>query len=240
MRIPSTTEFSSPPRENLFTRSAAGKKSMGAKARFVSSNNGTVRKITPGNMKNIPNAMRPAVRQGDKKPKSVSKAAAKRVARPRLNNEARATRMFGAFLNKTRKAPKAKAAARPSAARKVRSNVGVARKTNAQKASVAAARKRAAVFRALERGLPRDPQSARSARTRASRASPNANKAATVAATRMMASAKRAAAKGLARSAPTRVFPAISSSPRVEHSTREWQHSPGRSRNCKFNCLIIL
>ena len=130
-----------------FTRSSAGKKSMGAKARYVSSSNGTVRKITPGNMVHIPSAMRPAVRQGDKKPKSVSKAAAKRVARPRLNNEARATRMFGAFLNKSRKPPRAKASARPSAARKVRSNVGVARKTNAQKASVAAARKRAAVFR---------------------------------------------------------------------------------------------
>ena len=179
-----------------FTRSAAGKKSMGAKARFVSSNNGTVRKITPGNMKNIPNAMRPAVRQGDKKPKSVSKAAAKRVARPRLNNEARATRMFGAFLNKTRKPPKAKASARPSAARKVRSNVGVARKTNAEKASVAAARKRAAVFRRARARAAAGPTVRKVRKNKGVARKSNANKAATVAATRMMASAKRAAAKG--------------------------------------------
>ena len=178
-----------------FTRSAAGKKSMGAKARFVTSNSGTVRKVTPGNMKNIPSAMRPAVRQGDSKPKSVSKAAAKRVARPRLNNEAKASRLFGAFLNRKSGPPKAKASARPSTVRKVRKNKGVARKTDAQKTALANARKRAAVFRRARARAAAGPKT-RKVRSNKGVARKNA---ANKAATRMMYKAKVAARRPAGR-----------------------------------------
>jgi len=139
-------------------------------------------------MKNIPNAMRPAVRQGDKKPKTVTKADAKRVARPRLNNEARATRMFSAILNKTRKPPKAKASARPRAVK------GAASKTRkggkdyeTHKGDKNFHRNNHLVKGTPFRAVRKNKGVARKS---------NANKAATVAARRMMASAKRAAAKG--------------------------------------------
>ena len=122
------------PKGRPFTTSSAGKRSYGAKAKFVS-NNGTMRKVSPGNMNAIPNAMRPSVRQGDDKPKKVSKTAGTRV-RLQKTNSAKATNMFAKVLNRTRKAPRAKASARPAVVRKVR-----ARKTESAKAATKAASK---------------------------------------------------------------------------------------------------
>ena len=121
------------PKGRPFTTSSAGKRSYGAKAKFVS-NNGTMRKVSPGNMNAIPNAMRPSVRQGDDKPKKVSKTAGTRV-RLQKTNSAKATNMFAKILNRTRKAPKAKASGRATVVRKVR-----ARKTESAKAATKAAR----------------------------------------------------------------------------------------------------
>ena len=65
--------------------------------------------------------------------------------RARKTNSAKATNMFAKILNRTRKAPKAKAGARPTRARMVRKNKGVARKTTSAKAATAAAAKARAV-----------------------------------------------------------------------------------------------
>ena len=133
-KSPSSTKYANAKQHRIFltvkgrpfTRSSAGKVSYGAKAKFVTNNAGNLRKVTPGNMKNIPNAMRPANRRGDSKPSTVSKAAGKRV-RLQKTNSAKATNMFAKILNK--KAPRARA------------NKGVARKTESAKAATKAASK---------------------------------------------------------------------------------------------------
>jgi len=94
-----------------FTR-VDGKRSYGAKAKFVSSNNGTVRKVTPKNRKTIPSAMRRVVRPGVVRAKTVAKPTAVRVARPSVNTKLKATRLFGAFLNRPRAMAKAKVVAK--------------------------------------------------------------------------------------------------------------------------------
>ena len=128
------------PKGRPFTTSSAGKRSYGAKAKFVSSStrSGSLRKVTPGNMKNIPNAMRPSVRSGDNKPKKVSKTAGTRV-RLQKTNSARATNMFAKILNK--KAPRARKTESAKAATKAASKMMAAAKRAARKPTVSNARK---------------------------------------------------------------------------------------------------
>ena len=227
-KAPSSTKYANAKQHRIFltakgrpfTRSTAGKVSYGAKAKFVTNTSGNLRKVTPGNMKNIPNAMRPSNRSGDSKPSTVSKATVKRVRlvkpksyanitrgpkaravrknkgvsrktesakaatkaaskmmtaakraarkptvsnarkvqsaaskvataakRVRKSNSAKATNMFAKVLKRTRKAPKAKASARPRRARAPRKNKGVARGPQegvVQRRLNAAAKRRAA------------------------------------------------------------------------------------------------
>ena len=134
------------PKGRPFTTSSAGKRSYGAKAKFVSSStrSGSLRKVTPGNMKNIPNAMRPSVRSGDNKPKKVSKTAGTRVrlqkagARPAAERKARALKSESAKAA-TKAASKMMAAAKRAARKPTVSN---ARKVQSAASKVATAAKR--------------------------------------------------------------------------------------------------
>ncbi len=160
------------PKGRPFTTSSAGKRSYGAKAKFVT-NNGTMRKVSPGNMKNIPNAMRPAVRRGDDKPKKVSKAAGTRV-RLQKTNSAKATNMFAKILNK-----------KP---RKARANKGMARKTESAKAATKAASKMmAAAKRAARKPTVSNARKVQSAASKVATAAKRVRKTNSAKATNMFA-----------------------------------------------------
>jgi hypothetical protein len=167
------------PKGRPFTTSSAGKRSYGAKAKFVSSStrSGSLRKITPGNMKNIPNAMRPSVRSGDNKPKKVSKTAGTRV-RLQKTNSARATNMFAKVLNKTYKPPKAKAGARPAAVRKSES---------AKAATKAASKMMAAAKRAARKPTVSNARKVQSAASKVATAAKRVRKTNSAKATNMFA-----------------------------------------------------
>ena len=172
------------PKGRPFTTSSAGKRSYGAKAKFVSSStrSGSLRKITPGNMKNIPNAMRPAVRRGDNKPKKVSKTAGTRV-RLQKTNSARATNMFAKVLNKTYKAPKAKAGARPAAVRKARA----LKSESAKAATKAASKMMAAAKRAARKPTVSNARKVQSAASKVATAAKRVRKTNSAKATNMFA-----------------------------------------------------
>ena len=178
------------PKGRPFTTSSAGKRSYGAKAKFVT-NNGTMRKVTPGNMKNIPNAMRPAVRRGDDKPKTVSKAAGTRV-RLQKTNSAKATNMFAKILNK-----------------KPRANKGMARKTESAKAATKAASKMmAAAKRAARKPTVSNARKVQSAASKVATAAKRVRKTNSAKATNMFAKVlnrTRKAPKAKAGARPTAV-----------------------------------
>jgi hypothetical protein len=258
-KAPSSTKYANAKQHRIFltakgrpfTRSTAGKVSYGAKAKFVTNTSGNLRKVTPGNMKNIPNAMRPSNRTGDSKPSTVSKATVKRVRlvkpksyanitrgpkaravrknkgvsrktesakaatkaaskmmtaakraarkptvsnarkvqsaaskvataakRVRKSNSAKATNMFAKVLNRTRKAPRAKASARPRRARAVRKNKGVSRKTESAKGATRAASK---MMTAAKRAAARGPDRRRKTNSAKARTSAAAKARRTVA-----------------------------------------------------------
>jgi hypothetical protein len=114
-------------------------------------------------------ARKPTVSNARKVQSAASKVAtaAKRV---RKTNSAKATNMFAKILNRTRKAPRAKAGARPTAVRRKRSNAGKARGAYGPQVGVVQRRMNAAVKRAAARGPDRRRKTASAKAVTAARA----------------------------------------------------------------------
>ena len=166
-------------------------------AKSLTNNNGSQRLLNVNSARNVPNTIRPKRARSGNKDASVAR-------KPRAAKSFNAGAVMAKLMNKSYKAPKAKAGARPAAARKPRSNKGVARAApKSFNAGAMMAKLMNKSYKAPKAKAGARPAAARKPRSNKGVArKSDANKAAVKAASKRMAAAKRAAARvGVARKA---------------------------------------
>ena len=156
-------------------------------AKSLTNNNGSQRLLNVNSARNVPNSIRPKRARSGKKDTAVAR-------KPRAAKSFNSGAMMAKIMNKTYKAPKAKASGRPAVARKPRA----AKSFNAGAMMAKIMNK---TYKAPKAKASGRPAAARKPRSNAGVARKSAdNKAATKAASKRFAAAKRAAARvGVAR-----------------------------------------